>query len=60
MVNVRERHRGSSYGTDAAEPAPEPDPPGGYSPRVFVRAALAFFRDTHCALGSHRDCKWFD
>jgi len=25
MVNVRERHRGSSYGTDAAEPAPEPD-----------------------------------
>jgi hypothetical protein len=42
MVNVRERHRGSSYGTDAAEPAPEPDS-GGYSPRVFVRAALVFF-----------------
>ena len=43
MVNARERHRGSSYGTDAAEPAPEHDPRAGYSPRVFVRSALVFF-----------------
>ncbi len=46
MVNVRERHRGSSYGTDAAEPAPEPDPRGVLSEGVCPRGHR-IFRDTH-------------
>ena len=47
MVNARERHRGSYYGTDAAEPAPEPEPPRGVLSEDVCPRCPHIFRDTH-------------